>query len=358
MTEGPAATGDETADETAAETFACADPITAVSGLLDAHCTTAECHDADAPAAGLTLTGDWPAAVLGQASNLCPGEILAVAGDANASLLWTKVTGAATCGARMPLGGELATAESDCIAAWIDGAAPSSCETCGAGTCVDTSSDAMHCGGCDAPCPAGIACQAGACVCPGDTQVCGGACVNVLASGEHCGGCDQPCDPGLFCLAGACVGDCGALAACGGGCVNTETDPQHCGDCDSPCSAGAECSGGSCACAEPAVSFASDLQPIFTSRCTSMGCHGFPMPQEGLDLRVGASFGDLVDVTSSQCGDRLLVAPGDASSSYLLDKLLGVDLCFGTQMPKDPPTLSPAELDLVSSWICQGALDN
>ena len=51
------------------------------------------------------------------------------------------------------------------------------------------------------------------------------------------------------------------------------------------------------------------------------------------------------------------VTPGDPSASYLIDKLLGSNLCIGTRMPKPPsPALAPADIDLVSSWICHGAL--
>ena len=43
--------------------------------------------------------------------------------------------------------------------------------------CVDTSSSALHCGGCDMPCQSGASCESSACVCR-DTYVdCGGSCV-------------------------------------------------------------------------------------------------------------------------------------------------------------------------------------
>ena len=54
-----------------------------------------------------------------------------------------------------------------------------------------------------------------------------------------------------------------------------------------------------------------------------MGCHGFPIPQEGLDLRAGNGYADLVDVGADQCAGRQRVTPGQPSNSYLLDKLLG-----------------------------------
>ena len=87
-----------------------------------------------------------------------------------------------------------------------------------------------------------------------------------------------------------------------------------------------------------------------------MGCHGGVRPQAGLGLTVAAAYDDLVDVTASQCNDgRKLVDPGDPAGSYLMDKLLGVDLCAGGQMPKTGQSLSSQELETISNWICAGA---
>lgn len=229
------------------------------------------------------------------------------------------------------------------------------CETCGGAACIDLMTDAAHCGSCDAPCPAGIACSEGSCACPDGTMPCGDACVDVQADGMHCGGCDMPCDPGLVCLDGACSMGCGMLTECAGGCVDTTTSPLHCGGCDAPCPMGSVCEGGACACPGPALSYASDILPMFVADCTSTGCHGAPVPQEQLDLRAGNGYDELVGVPAAQCGDRLLVAPGDPDASYLLDKLLGVDTCFGTRMPKAADPYTAVQIDLVTAWICQGA---
>jgi hypothetical protein len=94
---------------------------------------------------------------------------------------------------------------------------------------------------------------------------------------------------------------------------------------------------------------------MLVADCTGAGCHGAPMPQEQLDLRVGSGYADLVDVAASQCGDRLRVEPGQPDTSYLLDKLLGVDMCLGTRMPKAATPYSAEQIDLVAAWICQGA---
>lgn len=82
-------------------------------------------------------------------------------------------------------------------------------------------------------------------------------------------------------------------------------------------------------------------------------------PKENLDLNDSKSYADLVNVTASQCGgSRKLVVPGSPSTSYLMQKLLNVDVCTGTQMPKAGQTLPTAEIEAISSWICSGAPNN
>lgn len=105
------------------------------------------------------------------------------------------------------------------------------------------------------------------------------------------------------------------------------------------------------------TSFANDVQPILTANCAATACHGFPMPQEGMDLRAGRAYNNLVNVQSNQCGNRLRVAPGAPASSYLIDKLEGTNLCFGTKMPK-VGSLTAIEIETIRAWISQGALDN
>jgi len=229
------------------------------------------------------------------------------------------------------------------------------CETCGGAACIDLTTDPAHCGACDAPCPAGIACDQGTCACPDGTVPCGDACVDVQADGMHCGGCGMPCEPGLVCLDGACSMGCGMLTECAGGCVDTNTSSLHCGSCDQPCPSGSVCEDAACACPGPAVSFATDIEPLFVADCIGMGCHGSPVPQAQLDLRANNGYDDLVGVAASQCDDRLRVAPGQPEASYLLDKLLGIDLCMGTRMPKAATPYTAEQIDLITAWICQGA---
>jgi hypothetical protein len=221
----------------------------------------------------------------------------------------------------MPLGRVLPAADIDCIASWITGLAGgvSDCETCGGATCVDLQSDATHCGVCDAACAAEEVCSGGACEgCPANTTVCGATCADTMTDPSNCGGCGEVCGVGQVCEGGAC--------GCGG---------------------------------SAAVSFSADVAPVLDGSCANRGCHSGPRPQQSLTLVSGSSYGALVGAASTQCGDgRPLVTAGDPSSSYLLNKLTGVDMCSGSLMPKGAGTLQQAQLDAVAAWICAGAPDN
>jgi len=100
------------------------------------------------------------------------------------------------------------------------------------------------------------------------------------------------------------------------------------------------------------MSFAANVYPIFVAaRCPT--CHG---AAAGLDLSASMAYANLVNRTATECSPtRVRVAPGAPQSSYLLDKLLGVNLCAGQRMPRGGPFLMQSELDLVQEWIASGA---
>jgi len=328
------------------------------ASVLLPRCATGGCHDAATAAASLDLSVDDPEASLANApSGTCDGEVLLVPGDAAASYLMTKLGSDPACGDPMPPGDPLEQGVIDCMAEWI-AQAQSDCPTCGTQTCIDLESSPQHCGACDAPCPAGVACIAGECACPAGTAACGDACVDTDSDPAHCGGCDQPCEDGLFCLGAGCASDCGGLTECAGACVDLATNPLHCGDCNAPCGDAQVCQAGSCGCDAPPTSYAADVEPFIVAECASNGCHrpmGMSVGSEDLDLSEGAGYDALVGVPAVQCGDRMLVEPGEPGSSYLYDKVLGVNLCSGTQMPKAGSGLPAAQLQAIADWICSGA---
>ncbi|MEZ4409604.1 MAG: MXAN_6577-like cysteine-rich protein [Polyangiales bacterium] len=126
-------------------------------------------------------------------------------------------------------------------------------ETVCDGRCVDTQTDASHCGACGTPCAAGSACRAGACelVCPAGQTVCAGACVTLASDPSHCGACGTACAAGQTCAAGACACPAGTTL-CGDRCVDTQSDAAHCGACTTACSTGEVCAMGACRLSCPA----------------------------------------------------------------------------------------------------------
>lgn len=188
---------------------------------------------------------------------------------------------------------------------------------------------------------------------------CGDECVDVQVDGANCGDCGNDCN-GAACLAGVC--DCAIELLNCGACIDPLTDELHCGGCDQPCGLGETCQGGTCLCSDIPVSFTTQVQPIFTDNCVQGNCHGGNMPKQGMNLSEGMAIAHIVNVLAAECNDgRFRVAPGDPVNSYLLDKVLGVDMCAGVQMPQSGgpgAALADADLDVLSAWICQGALDN
>ena len=91
------------------------------------------------------------------------------------------------------------------------------------------------------------------------------------------------------------------------------------------------------------VSFANDVLPLIESRC--IGCHGGDRTEEGLDLKSHASI-----IAGSTNGP--VIVPGDAANSLL------VEMVATQKMPKRGPKLTPPQVQLITDWVNQGALDN
>jgi len=92
-----------------------------------------------------------------------------------------------------------------------------------------------------------------------------------------------------------------------------------------------------------AVDYASEIQPIFNNNCTS--CHG---SSGGLNLN---SYTNLMEGTSDH---GPVVTTGDGSESIIIQKLRGT-ASFGSQMPASDCCLSEIDIQLIESWINEGA---
>ena len=102
----------------------------------------------------------------------------------------------------------------------------------------------------------------------------------------------------------------------------------------------------------PTVTYSSDIQPLFTSRC--VGCHGLNGSGD-LDLRADLSYANLVNVVSPTY-TAVRVIPLDPDNSVLFDKISG-GTTFGSRMPPGG-VLSADDVAMVRTWISEGALDN
>ncbi len=114
-----------------------------------------------------------------------------------------------------------------------------------------------------------------------------------------------------------------------------------------------------------APSFANDVQPIFTTKCATSGCHQGFQPAGGQSLEPGMSCSSSVN-TPSQNPKALThglkrVEPGSLRTSYMARKILGKGLIRGQDdsmpqgCPVTVPCLTPAEHYTILSWIQTGA---
>ncbi len=88
------------------------------------------------------------------------------------------------------------------------------------------------------------------------------------------------------------------------------------------------------------MDYETEIQPIFNADC--IGCHG---SSAGLTL---TSYSTLMS------GD--VVNPYNGAESLLITKLRGT--ASGEQMPKNQDPLDESVIQLIETWIDEGALDN
>jgi hypothetical protein len=110
----------------------------------------------------------------------------------------------------------------------------------------------------------------------------------------------------------------------------------------------------------PAAPTLSQLQAsIFTPRCS--GCHsgvGGALPGSMNLTSATATHTALVGVASQEQPAVLRVAAGNATGSYVVQKLEGAPTITGDRMPQGGPFLDQATIDQVKAWINAGASNN
>lgn len=121
--------------------------------------------------------------------------------------------------------------------------------------------------------------------------------------------------------------------------------------------------------------FRGSVQPIFTARCATTGCHAGATPAEGLNLEDGQAYDDIFlvleggehqhDATAQRTalppstpmhGEHFQIEPFDPGASHLFLKILGQE--EGERMPLGGPYLDEAQETAIRTWILEGAADN
>lgn len=226
-----------------------------------------------------------------------------------------RIRKAAVVEKRMPPAKRLSDCSIERLAGYLDRLTDPACTPdCSNKQCGDDG-----CAGSCGPCAAGSSCDGqGTCACVRDCQ------------GKSCGG-------------DGCGGSCGTCAA--GASCDTQGSCVCAPDCQT-CSADGTCSA-------TAIDFATDVYPIFAAaNCGNSNCHGGGAPARSLNLSsASVALANLVGVAADECGERLRVAPGAPESSYLVNKLTGVNMCSGERMPRGGAALPAGQIDTVRAWI-------
>jgi hypothetical protein len=112
------------------------------------------------------------------------------------------------------------------------------------------------------------------------------------------------------------------------------------------------------------LSFAKDIQPIFSRSCALAGCHSGPVDEaaEGMTLDPGVSYENIVGAEAIEVRQGVVhrIEPGQPDRSYLVAKLRGTYEQLGGEgspMPLEG-SLPAADLDKIVKWVESGAPNN
>ena len=98
----------------------------------------------------------------------------------------------------------------------------------------------------------------------------------------------------------------------------------------------------------PQIDFNRDIRSIFSNRCFT--CHGPDDAERQADLRLDLREGALADL-----GDHAAIVPGKPEASELLKRISSTDPDVVMPPTGKGRPLSKAEIDLLTSWVKQGA---
>lgn len=111
------------------------------------------------------------------------------------------------------------------------------------------------------------------------------------------------------------------------------------------------------------VSFADDVEPILVNSCATSGCHGANAnpPGKPMVLLPGQAYDNTVGVLAAQLPAMPRIRAGQPDDSYLIHKIRGTHVIVGgagSQMPLGRAPLSAATIELIRSWVADGAPRN
>jgi hypothetical protein len=112
---------------------------------------------------------------------------------------------------------------------------------------------------------------------------------------------------------------------------------------------------------DTAISFARDIQPIFTVSCALSGCHAGGSPSAGMNLSDGQAYQNIVNVPSVGLASMNRVTPGEPDNSYLIHKIQGTQASVGgggSRMPLIGCCLAQSQIDTIRAWVEAGAENN
>ena len=103
--------------------------------------------------------------------------------------------------------------------------------------------------------------------------------------------------------------------------------------------------------------FSSIYKNIFSKKCALYTCHSSAFAKESaeLDLMEETSYSSLVNVKSVTFPDILRIQPGDPDNSLLINRLDGTII---VAPPLERTSVSEDELNIIRTWIKNGALNN
>ena len=78
-------------------------------------------------------------------------------------------------------------------------------------------------------------------------------------------------------------------------------------------------------------------------------------------LTTGLSYDNIVNVSAGELATMMRIRPSKPDSSYLVHKIQGTHTTVGgtgQRMPLGQPVLSQAQIDMIRTWVTEGAKRN